>query len=161
MTDQRISRVIHAPRAEIYPVLLDAGAIARWRVPDGMQCVVHEFEPRTGGRFRVSLSYDDAAVAGKSGGHTDTYHGRFLELVADQRIVEVLEFETDDAGLQGEMTITTTLTGHDAATEVTMAFDGLPPAVPPADNELGTRMALDKLAALVEIQRPLTDRGSG
>ena len=159
MTDQRISRMIHAPRAEIYPVLLDAGAIARWRVPDDMECVVHEFEPREGGRFRVSLSYDDASMAGKSGAHTDTYHGRFVEIVAGLRIVEVVEFETDDPALQGEMTITTTLTEHDAATEVTMAFDDLPAGVPPADNELGTRMALDKLAALVE--RPLSDRGSG
>jgi hypothetical protein len=30
-------------------------------------------------------------------------------------------------------------------------FDGLPPAILPADNELGTRMALAKLAALLKV----------
>jgi hypothetical protein len=33
-----------------------------------------------------------------------------------------------------------------------MAFEGLPPGVRPSDNELGTRMALAKLAALVEAE---------
>ena len=33
---------------------------------------------------------------------------------------------------------------------VTVLHEGMPDAVPPADNELGTRMALAKLAQLIE-----------
>jgi activator of Hsp90 ATPase-like protein len=58
--------------------------------------------------------------------------------------------ETDDAELRGEMTITTTLTDAGVGTDVTMLHEGLPPGVPPEDNETGTAMALAKLAALLE-----------
>jgi uncharacterized protein YndB with AHSA1/START domain len=115
-----------------------------------MRCVVHEFAAHEGGRFRVSLSYDDPAVAGKSGRNTDTYHGRFARLVPDERVVEILRFETEDPVLQGDMTVTTTLTDADGGTDVTIAYENLPAGVPAADNQLGTQMALNKLAALVE-----------
>jgi hypothetical protein len=45
------------------------------------------------------------------------------------------------------MTVTTTLT--DAA-DILVVFDGIPDAVPPADNETGTRMSLASLASLAE-----------
>jgi uncharacterized protein YndB with AHSA1/START domain len=146
----QVTRRVEATPAAVYAALLDAEAVARWRVPDGMAATVHEFEPAQGGRFRVSLTYDDPAAAGKSGGHTDTYHGHFARLVPEREIVEVLEFETDDPALRGAMTMTTSLRAVGAGTEVTVRHEGLPDAVPAADNETGTRMALAKLAALVE-----------
>ncbi|MEU0928153.1 SRPBCC domain-containing protein [Streptomyces malaysiensis] len=151
MYAMRVSRRVNAPRPAVYRALLDASAIATWRVPDGMTCRVHEFEPREGGAFRISLSYDDPAGTGKSGAHTDTYHGRFTRLVPDEQVVEVSEFETTDAALRSTMTITTTLTDAEGGgTDVLIAHEGIPDVVPVADNELGTRMSLDKLAALVE-----------
>jgi hypothetical protein len=38
--------------------------------------------------------------------------------------------------------------GGDGGTDVVVMLEGLPPGVPVGDNETGTRMALDKLAAL-------------
>jgi hypothetical protein len=38
-------------------------------------------------------------------------------------------------------------------TDVLAVHDDLPPGIPPADNEIGWRMALDKLAAFVEAGR--------
>lgn len=147
---QRVSARIQAPPAVIYHALLDPQAVERWRVPEGMRATVHEFEAVEGGRFRVSLTYDDPAAEGKSGGHTDTYHGHFHRLVPDQEVVEVIEFETDDPRMQSAMTVKTTLTPDDDATTVTMAFENLPSGVAPDDNRLGTEMALGKLAGLVE-----------
>ena len=46
--------------------------------------------------------------------------------------------------------MTTTLRDADGGTEVVVSHDGIPPGVAVGDNELGTRMALDKLAALLE-----------
>jgi uncharacterized protein YndB with AHSA1/START domain len=72
--------------------------------------------------------------------------------VADELVVETTEFETDDAAMRGEMTITITLRdAADGATELEFLHEGLPAGVAPTDNETGTRMALDKLAALVEL----------
>jgi uncharacterized protein YndB with AHSA1/START domain len=153
MYTTRVGQHVRAPRSAVYHALLDAEAIAQWRVPDGMTSIVHEFSPRDGGSFRVSLTYDTPGPAGKSAAHTDTYHGHFAELVPDQRVVEVLEFETRDPALAGTMTITTTLADADGGTTVTVVHEGIPDAVPPADNELGTRVALAKLARFVERPR--------
>lgn len=110
MCTTRVSGHVRAPRSALYRAFLDADAVAAWRVPDYMTSHVHDFDGREGGYFRVSLTYDAAGAAGKSAPHTDTYHGHFARLVPDELIVEVLEFETEDPVLRGEMTLTTTLT---------------------------------------------------
>jgi uncharacterized protein YndB with AHSA1/START domain len=150
MTATRISRRVNAPRPKVYRALLDARAAATWMVPTGMTSQVHAFDPREGGAFRISLTYDAPTEAGKTTAHTDTYHGRFIELVPDEKVVEVVEFETADLALQGEMTITISLVEADGGTEVLAVHDRLPPGLSPADNEAGWRSSLAKLAALVE-----------
>jgi uncharacterized protein YndB with AHSA1/START domain len=146
----RVSRIIHASRSAVYAALLDPDAIARWRAPDDMECFVHYFDPREGGAYRISLRYKDPHRVGKSSGHTDTYHGQFLRIVPDEEVVETMQFEADDPALRGPMTLTTTLNDVDEGTEVVMRHGGIPDAVPAADNELGTRMALANLACIVE-----------
>jgi hypothetical protein len=64
--------------------------------------------------------------------------------------VQSVEFETSDAALRGEMTITITLSDASGGTDLVAVHDALPPGLSPADNELGWRLSLDKLAALVE-----------
>jgi uncharacterized protein YndB with AHSA1/START domain len=148
----RVSQHVAAPRPAVYRALLDPDAIATWRVPAGMSSHVHEFDAREGGSFRVSLSYDAPDATGKSAPHTDTYHGHFRKLVPDEQVVEVFEFETADPALRGTMTMTTTLTDVDGGTDILVVHEGIPDAVPAADNETGTRMALANLARLVESQ---------
>jgi uncharacterized protein YndB with AHSA1/START domain len=111
---------------------------------------VHEFDARVGGRFRISLTYDSPDRTGKTTAHTDTYHGHFAEIVPNERVVEVLEFETDDPAMRGEMTMSITLRDNDGGTALTADHSGLPPGVDPADNELGWAEALDRLAMLTE-----------
>ena len=149
MNSTRISRHINAPRATIYRALLDAHAIAKWKMPDGMTCRVHFFDAREGGSFRISLTYDERSATGKTTTHTDTYRGYFVKLVPDEQVVEVDEFETEDPALRGKMTITITLADSEGGTDLVGLHEGLPPGVSP-DNETGWRMALAKLAALVE-----------
>ncbi|HEY6002831.1 MAG TPA: SRPBCC family protein [Anaeromyxobacter sp.] len=150
MSATRIRRHVNAPRANVYRALLDARAVATWMVPDGMTSQVHAFDPREGGSFRISLTYDSPAGAGKTTAHTDTFHGRFVKLVPDERVVEVVEFETADPALRGEMMITIGLADAGGGTDVLAVHDGLPPGLSTADNETGWRMSLAKLAALVE-----------
>jgi uncharacterized protein YndB with AHSA1/START domain len=150
MSSSRISRHLNAPRASVYRALLDVLAVATWKAPNGMTCHVHEFDPREGGSFRISLTYDAPTGTGKTIAHTDTYHGRSMKLIPNEQVVEVDEFETADPALRGEMTITITLADADGGTDLIAVHDGLPRGVSPVDNETGWRMALDKLAALVE-----------
>jgi uncharacterized protein YndB with AHSA1/START domain len=150
MSSTRVTCHMNAPRATVYHAFLDANAVATWMVPPGMTSRVHAFDGREGGRFRISLTYDEPIGAGKTSAHTDTYHGRFVKLIPNERVVEVVEFETPDPALQGEMTITITLADCDGGTEVTAVHDGLPPGLATVDNEEGWRLSLAKLARLVE-----------
>jgi uncharacterized protein YndB with AHSA1/START domain len=149
MSTTRMTQHVKATRESVYRALTDARAVQRWQVPDGMTSEVHEFDVREGGTFRISLTYQGDG-AGKSGGHTDTFHGHFVTLVPDEQIVEVMEFETRDPELQGEMTVTYTLHDADGGTELRAVHDQVPPGVSRADNEHGWRMSLGKLARLVE-----------
>src|ERR1044072_9836215 len=106
MSSTRISRRVNTPCARVYPPLLDARAVATWKVPNGMTSHVHAFDGREGGSFRISLTYDAPTGAGKTTSQTDTYHGRFVKLVPDQQVVEVLQFETADPAIYREMTAT-------------------------------------------------------
>ena len=142
---------MNASRANVYRALLDARAVATWKVPTGMTSHVHAFDPREGGSFRISLTYDGPTGTGKTTAHTDTYHGRFVKLVTNEQVVERVEFETTNPELRGEMMITISLADADGGgTDVLAVHDGLPPGVPIADNDAGWREALAKLAAFVE-----------
>jgi uncharacterized protein YndB with AHSA1/START domain len=145
------SRHLAASRHRVYEALTTADQVARWRFPSGMSCRIHEFEAVEGGRIRVSLTYTSAAGVGKSSEQTDTYSGRFTALVPDELVVEVDEFETEDPELRGAMTMTIRLTDADeGGTWLSASHEGLPAGVSAADNELGWREALDRLADLVE-----------
>jgi uncharacterized protein YndB with AHSA1/START domain len=80
-----------------------------------------------------------------------------LELVPDERVVEVDEFETADPELRGEMKITITLADADGGTDVAAVHEGLPRGVSLADNEAGWRSSLARLAALAEARAESTD----
>src|SRR4051795_13319134 len=118
MSSTRISYHMNAPRAIMYRALLDARAIAKWKVPTGMTCQVHAFDAREGGSFRISLTYDAPTGAGKTSAQTDTFHGRFVELVPNEKVVETVEFETTDPAMRGEMTITYELVDAGGGTDL-------------------------------------------
>ncbi|HZE72911.1 MAG TPA: SRPBCC domain-containing protein [Pyrinomonadaceae bacterium] len=141
---------MNAPRPLVYRALLDARAVATWMAPIDMTSQVHAFDAREGGSFRISLTYDAPTGKGKTTAHTDTYHGRFVKLVPNEQVVEVVEFETTDPALCGEMTITISLADARGGTDLLAVHDDLPPGLSPSDNETGWRMGLEKLAALVE-----------
>jgi uncharacterized protein YndB with AHSA1/START domain len=148
----KVSMIIKAPRRAVYKACLDPHAVAAWRVPDNMKAQVHVFDAREGGTYRMSLTYRDPAPSpvGKTSEDTDSFQGRFVELVPDEKIVEAIEFDSRDPGFAGEMKMTTRLADADGGTEVTILCQHLPSGIRPADNEEGTRQALQKLAALVE-----------
>ena len=138
----------------MYRALVDRQAVQHWMVPDGMTSQVHEFEAHEGGTFRISLTYDVPTATGKTDSHTDTFHGHFSRLIPDAEVVQLVEFETDHPDLQGEMTITYTLSeAADGGTDLVGLHEDLPVGVRAEDNELGWSISIGKLARLVETAR--------
>ena len=86
----------------------------------------------------------------KTSDDTDTFRGRFVELVQYERIVELIEFESPDPRFAGEMKIVTSLTATDQGTEITVLCQDIPPGIRREDDEVGSKQALEKLAALIE-----------
>jgi uncharacterized protein YndB with AHSA1/START domain len=148
----RVSRIIKAGRKTVYDAFLDPKSLAQWLPPNNMTGRVHSFDPREGGRFRMSLTYQDPehSLGGKTSEDTDTFQGRFAELVPYSKIVEVVEFESQDPAFAGEMTLIVTLADAGGGTEITMLCKDIPKGIRPEDNELGCKQSLQKLAALIE-----------
>ncbi len=117
-----VSKFVKAPRKAVYRAFLDRDALATWLPPNNMTGYVDVFEPREGGRFRITLTYQDVehSVAGKTSQHSDTVRGRFVELIPDTKVVEVVEFESQKPEFAGELRIIVSLAGVDGGTQVTM-----------------------------------------
>lgn len=100
----------------------------------------------------MSLTYKNpaASLRGKTSEDTDTYQGRFAQLVPYEKIVEIIEFEAQDAAFAGEMKFTALLADTEEGTEVTLICDDIPPGIKLEDNELGSNLSLQNLAAFIE-----------
>lgn len=108
----RISRHVKAPRARVYSALADADALVKWRVPDGMTSHVYAFEGREG--HFPDLAHVRRAARSRQDERADGYiHSHLFKLVPNERVVEVVEFETADPALRGEMTTMITLADAD------------------------------------------------
>ncbi len=64
--------------------------------------------------------------------------------------MEVIEFESRDPRFAGEMKITMSFADTAEGTEITVLCQDIPVGISPADNELGSKQSLEKLAALIE-----------
>ncbi|WP_114948978.1 SRPBCC domain-containing protein [Microvirga calopogonii] len=158
MSALKLTQHFDAPASVIYRALIDPDAVSAWMFPDGMSIEIHHFEPKVGGRFRISLTYEGDFGVGKSSARTDTYHGHFVDLVPNQRVVQALEFETDDPSMQGEMNITFALSETGSSTVLSAWHENVPSGISPADNETGWRMSLGRLKRLVEQAQAAPDQ---
>jgi uncharacterized protein YndB with AHSA1/START domain len=148
-TSTVVSRVINAPREAVYRAFLDRGALAAWLPPGSMRGIVHAFDGREGGSFRMSLIYPEGESRGKTSERTDTFEGRFVKLIPGERIVWATEFESADPSFAGEMIVSTTLAPAGSGTKVTILCENIPRGIRLEDNEAGCRSTLEKLAAFL------------
>lgn len=147
------SRVIAAPADRVYEALVDAEALATWLPPDGMSGRFERFDARPGGSYRMVLTYaDPSGSPGKATADSDIVEGRFVELVPGRRVVQAVEFESDDPAFAGTMTTTWTLTEMetDDGTLVTIRADDVPDGISAQDHAAGMASSLANLAAYVE-----------
>jgi uncharacterized protein YndB with AHSA1/START domain len=154
-TEKRIdsaSKVIKASPRTIYKAFVDPSALVSWLPPKGMTGHIHEFDARSGGSYRMSLTYmeTDHATQGKTSEHADIVKGRFLEFIPNERIVQLVEFESDDPIFSEEMTMTWTLTAVPEGTAVTIVCENVPEGIQKEDHDIGLRSSLENLAAFTE-----------
>jgi len=149
-TDTAI-RVISAPPDRVYAALTDPDALAVWLPPDGMTGRFEHFDARPGGSYRLVLTYADASAArGKSAADSDVVDARFVEIVSGVRVVQQIEFVSEDPAFHGTMTMTWEVTAVDARSRVDIRAEDVPDGINAADHAAGLSSSLDNLAAHVE-----------
>ena len=141
----RLHRVLRAKPEKVYRAFLDADAMAKWIPPYGFTCKVDHMDAKVGGTYRMSFR-------NFSTGHGHSFGGKYLELVAGERIRYADKF--DDPNLPGEMQTTVTLKQVSCGTEVSIVQEGVPEVIPPEMCYLGWQESLAQLAHLVEPDIP-------
>ncbi len=139
------SLLIHAPAERVWAAFVDPGSLTAWLPPTGMTGRVEHFDPRPGGTYRIVLTYRDPG-AGKSTDDSDVVEGRFVEVLAGRRLVQAVDFVSDDPDVAGTMMMTWALTPRDGATLVTFRADDVPPGVGALDHAQGLTDSLVGLA---------------
>jgi uncharacterized protein YndB with AHSA1/START domain len=144
------SRSISAPAAVVYRALVDEAALVEWLPPAGMTARFERFDLRWGGSYRLVLTYEDPTAAeGKATADSDVVEARIVELVPGERVVQAIDFESDDPAFAGTMTMTWTVTPADGGSLVEFRADDVPAGISAEDHATGMNSSLDQLATYV------------
>jgi len=147
----KASRVIAAPPDRVYAALIDPEALTAWLPPDGMSGRFERFDARLGGSYRLVLTYDDASTAtGKTTVASDIVESRFVDVIPGVRVVQAVDFVSDDSANAGTMTMTWELTAVEAGTRVDIRADDVPPGISAEDHSAGLTSSLANLATYLE-----------
>ena len=143
------SRFIAAEPADVFAAFTDPALILQWLPPDGMTARFEWFDASTG--YRMVLHYDQApAAGGKASADADVAEVRRVEIDGPERLVEEVDFPSDDPAYAGTMTMTWTFTEGDGGTYVDVEATDVPPGIDPDDHAVGLASSLAHLAQLVE-----------
>jgi uncharacterized protein YndB with AHSA1/START domain len=145
------SRVVAAAPERVYAALVDEEVLAAWLPPEGMTARFERFDARPGGSYRLVLTYTDAATSsGKATADSDIVEARYVALVPGVRVVQAVDFASDDPAFAGTMTMTWEVTAVDGGTRVDITADDVPDAISAEDHATGLASSLANLAAYVE-----------
>src|SRR5512133_1478055 len=145
------SRVIAASPERVWAALVDPGALLAWLPPGGMIGRFERFDARPGGSYRMVLTYPDASGApGKATTDSDIVEARFVDIVPRERVVQAVDFVSDDPAYAGTMTMTWKVTAVDAGTRVDIVAEDVPDGISAEDHAAGLASSLTKLATYLE-----------
>jgi uncharacterized protein YndB with AHSA1/START domain len=145
------SRVISASPERVYAALVDPDALTAWLPPDGMSGRFERFDARPGGSYRLILTYaDGSTAAGKATADSDIVEARFVDIVPGVRVVQAVDFVSDDPALSGTMLMTWEVAAVDGGTRIEIRADNVPPGISADDHAAGLASSLKNLAAHVD-----------
>ena len=140
-----------APPGRVWAALVDPEALVAWLPPGGMTGRLERFDARPGGSYRMVLTYADASGApGKATADSDIVEARFTDIVPGQRVVQAVDFVSDDPANAGTMTMTWQVTAVGAGTRVDIVADDVPDGISAEDHAAGLASSLAHLAAYLE-----------
>src|SRR5262249_48758416 len=147
----RASRGMAASAGRVWAALVDPEALIAWLPPGEMTGRFERFDARPGGSYRMVLTYPDASGApGKATVDSDIIEARFVDIVPGERVVQGVDFVSDDPAYAGTMTMTWKVTAVNAGAWVDIVADAVPDGISAEDHAAGLHSSLTKLAAYLE-----------
>lgn len=143
------SRIILATPRVLFRTFLDPETLKAWRVPEGVEGGFSALDPRTGGGYRLDLRYRDERH-GISAAGADLIEGRFVDFLADERVLEDVRFLREDGSEAAAMTLETLIEAAQSGTKVTLRATGMPDAIGADEHREALAAALRRLAMLTE-----------
>ena len=145
------SKEIQADIETVWNAFTEKKALEYWLAPYGMTGKIHDFDLKVGGGYEMSLYYKDNKTQGKTSGNEDRFSATFTEIKPFERIVQTINFQSDNSKFKDEMTMQVQLDKLDTnSTKVTIIFRNIPTGIDPKDNEYGTEQSLKKQAKFIE-----------
>lgn len=143
------SRVVLATPRTLFRAFLDAETMAGWRSFDGIDLKFSAINACVGGGYRVQLRPNRAKLGP---GLPDKLElaVSFAELAGEERIVEIININSDVPNLAGTLTLTTTFEPDRDGTKVTLKAQGGPPFLRARKQDEILASSLRKLALLTE-----------
>jgi uncharacterized protein YndB with AHSA1/START domain len=124
----KASLMIAAPPERVYAAMVDPDALAEWLPPGGMAAEFDWFDLRPGGSYRLVLTYADSSGApGKTSADTDVVQARIVDVVPGVRVVQAVDFVSDDPAFDGTMTMIWEVTAVEGGTRVEITAADVPP----------------------------------
>ena len=143
--------MLEAEPERVYAALVDPEALLAWLPPAGMTAGFERFHGRPGGGYRMVLTYADASTApGKARADSDVVEARFIEMVPAVRVVQAVDFVSDDPRYAGTMTMTWELSRAEAGTRIEIRADDVPDGISAEDHAAGLASSLENLAAYLQ-----------
>ena len=147
----RASRVIAAPPERAYAALVDPEALVAWLPPGGMTARFERFDCRPGGSYRMVLTYADPSKgSGKATADSDVVDARFVDVVPRSRVVQAVDFVSDDPAFAGTMTMTWEVIPEGAGSRVEIRAEDVPAGISAEDHAAGLASSLANLVAFLE-----------
>ncbi len=97
------------------------------------------------------LTYADASPSqGKATADTDIVEARVVDLVPGVRVVQEVDFVSDDPAYAGTMTMTWEVTAIDGSARVDITADNVPDGISAEDHAAGMASSLMNLAGYLK-----------
>ena len=109
------------------------------------------FDARPGGSYRLILTYSDHSDAGgKATDDSDIVNARFVDIVPNARVVQAIDFISDDPAFAGTMTMTWDVVPVGESVRVEIRAANVPPGISAEDHLVGLNSSLANLAEYTE-----------
>jgi len=145
------SRLIRAPALEVYEAFSKPDAMEKWLPPTSMKGKMLSFDFRVGGGYRMRLTYEDSNEGrGKTSPESDEVDVRLVRIEPGQRIVQEVDFDSDDPSFTGTMRMTWIFEPAQGGTLVQVRAENVPEGIGPEDHQAGLDSSLANLARFVE-----------